>query len=259
MLQTNAHRARPQVEQLEDRQLMAGHITLNAALGVVNVQGSPRRDRVLVSYNRQGDVRVNMTGGARGLGVFPRDAVREVVVRGNREQIVNRTNIPVVKTSGPSLDARQNLPSNASGVPQGADGLSAAEQYILQQTNAYRASRGLPPLVINPLLETMARNLANGEAGADRYGDSNTNGHIFQGHDFVWRANQVGYNWQTVGENVADNWGYADPVQHLSIQWWTSPEHQANILDADYVEIGIGVATSASGKTYGVVDFGRQM
>jgi uncharacterized protein YkwD len=247
-------RARPQLEQLEDRQLLAGHIAFNPAQGIVNVQGTRRNDTVTVSMVAGNNVRVRLSGGGHALGFFPGSQVHEVVFQGNggRDRIVNRTNIQVVQ-GGPSLDTRASVPA------VGAIGLTAAELYILQQTNAYRASRGLAPLVVNPQLEQMASGLASGEAAADRYGDTNMDGHVFQGHDFVWRANQVGYNWQTLGENVADNWGYADPVPQLSIQWWTSPEHQANILDPAFVEIGVGVASSASGKTYGVVDFGRQM
>jgi uncharacterized protein YkwD len=59
-----------------------------------------------------------------------------------------------------------------------------------------------------------------------------------------------------LGENVAYNWGYSDPVQMLFDQWWNSPEHQANMLSSRYLEVGIGVASSTSGKTYGVQDFG---
>jgi uncharacterized protein YkwD len=256
MARATAHRARPQVEQLEDRQLLAGHITLNAALGVVNVQDSPQRDRVVVSYARGGDVRVNLTGGARGQGTFARAAVREVVVHGKHEQVVNRTDVPVVKAGGPSRDARPKLPPKASGSQRGADGLTAAEEYVFQQTNAWRVRSGLPPLVINPLLQRMAENLASAEAAADRYGDSG-DGHHWQGHDCIWRADQVGYNWNVIGENAAYNYGYSNAVQQLMTQWWNSPDHRANMLYPGYAETGIGVAVSRTGKTYGIVDFGK--
>ena len=58
------------------------------------------------------------------------------------------------------------------------------------------------------------------------------------------------------GENVAYNFGYADPTGQLMLQWWNSPEHRANILGSKYTVVGIGVATGASGRTYGVMVFG---
>jgi uncharacterized protein YkwD len=134
--------------------------------------------------------------------------------------------------------------------PVGANGLTAAEQYILQQTNGYRASRGLPPLTLNAQLQEAAVRRANYEAAADVYlGDSG----------FPQNIEATGYPWSALGQNDAVNWGYGNPAAQLSIQWWTSPEHQANILDRAYTELGVAVATSASGKTYGVVCFGKEM
>jgi uncharacterized protein YkwD len=233
------------VEQLEARQLMAGHITLNAALGVVNVQGSPGRDRVQVSYTRgAGDVRVIMTGGAHGQATFARNAVREVVVRGNHEQVVNRTDLPVERVAGSSSKAG-GVHRAASGL--NADGLTAGEKLVLQQTNATRASRGLPPLVINPVLQRAAEARAHAEANSNTYyGDSGFPGNI----------TATGYSGSIMGQNDAYCYGYSNPAQQLMNQWLASPPHLANIVYGGYVEVGIAVVTGPSGNTFGVQTFG---
>ena len=63
---------------------------------------------------------------------------------------------------------------------------------------------------------------------------------------------QAGYQYSWAGENVAYNFGYADPVRTLAQQWWGSSGHRRNILATVYTVTGIGVARGASGRTYGV-------
>lgn len=241
------HRARPQVEHLEDRQLLAAHVNIsfNALQGVVNVQGTRGNDTVIVSFARGANVRVGMPG--HGHGLFPRALVREVVVHNNggRDRVVNRTNLPVVQAAPTALDAR---PSQATQ-PVSTAGLSADEALVLQVTNAERASRGLPALVLNSQLEQAARTRASTEAATDTY---------FADGGFPQDVNATGYPWTNLGQNDAYNWGYGNPAQQLTVQWWNSPPHQANILDRGFTEVGVAVATSASGKTYGVVVFGSR-
>ncbi len=235
---------------------------------MVSVRGTPRNDTLTVSYAAGGSIRVALTGGARESARFPAAAVRDVVFHGmgGHDRFLDATAVPVFFTTGPgnnllmlpgSTGALQFLPgSNPAIQVTPIPGLTNDEALILEETNAYRVSNGLPPLTVNPLLEEMAHGLAVGEAAADTYGDGDTNGHIFQGHDMVWRAAQVGYTWSYLGENVAYNVGYSQPAQELMDQWWNSPPHKANILDPNFTEIGVGVAVGASGRTYGVVDFG---
>ena len=58
------------------------------------------------------------------------------------------------------------------------------------------------------------------------------------------RATRAGYAWRTVGENVAS--GQSTPEQVVA-EWLGSPRHCANIMSADYTEMGVAVASSARG------------
>jgi uncharacterized protein YkwD len=135
--------------------------------------------------------------------------------------------------------------------------LTPGQEVLYQQLNLHRQQLGLPPLTLNPLLMEAAQAHADNMARQDKYGDTNTDGHILDGHDVVYRVGQVGYRFSWLGENVAYNQYYPNPPQTLADQWWNSPPHRANMLDSHFTEVGIGIATSASGRTYGVEDFGR--
>jgi hypothetical protein len=51
---------------------------------------------------------------------------------------------------------------------------------------------------------------------------------------------QVGYNYQFAGENLAINFTDSQDVTNA---WMASPEHRANIEKGQYTEVGTGVAT----------------
>ena len=62
-------------------------------------------------------------------------------------------------------------------------------------------------------------------------------------------ANGVG-KWRSIGENIAFNRGYQDPVA-LTIQLWLdSPSHRRNMLSAEWKESAIGVAVTEDGAYY---------
>jgi uncharacterized protein YkwD len=58
------------------------------------------------------------------------------------------------------------------------------------------------------------------------------------------RATRAGYAWRTVGENVAT--GQSTPEQVVA-EWLDSPRHCSNIMDAGFTEMGVAVASSATG------------
>ena len=64
----------------------------------------------------------------------------------------------------------------------------------------------------------------------------------------------VVYDYYMIGENLAA--GQATPAQVMA-DWMESAGHRANILEASFVELGVGVRTGGTYGTYWVQEFGR--
>jgi len=101
-------------------------------------------------------------------------------------------------------------------------------------TNSERATYAAPALQRNSLLDEAARLKAEHMA-AEGYFAHYSPGGISPWHWFE----RVGYIYAHAGENLAVHFNdSADVVQ----AWMNSPTHKANIVNAKYSEIGIGVA-----------------
>jgi uncharacterized protein YkwD len=242
------------LQQLEDRQLLSGNISFNPVAGVVRVNGTPHSDKVVVSYARGNRVKVVLTGGAEAAARFPQAGVTDIVFRGHGggDRLKDRTTIPATLITPPRVRVNRKVPSGTSG-GQWVSLLSAEELLIFQQINNRRLAAGRGALRVNPLLQEAAQNHADNMAREDRYGDTDTDGHILDGHDVVYRVAVVGYRWSSLGELVGFNAGFPDPAQELMNDWWNSPPHHAIMLMGGLTEVGVGVATGASGRTYGDV------
>jgi uncharacterized protein YkwD len=70
----------------------------------------------------------------------------------------------------------------------------------------------------------------------------------FPGHsdpelgDLAARLNGAGIGWAQCGENLFMEKGWDDPVHFAVVSWWYSPGHQANLLNPEYTETGVGLA-----------------
>ena len=115
----------------------------------------------------------------------------------------------------------------------------------LCQLNRERADHGLGRLKLNERLARAARRHARDMARRN-YFSHNTLG----GGSFVDRIRREGYlkgasRW-IVGENLGwGSRGFSRP-RVIMRMWMNSPGHRANILNASFREIGIGVAYDAS-------------
>jgi uncharacterized protein YkwD len=56
------------------------------------------------------------------------------------------------------------------------------------------------------------------------------------------RLHTAGIDWARCGENIFVEKGWDDPVNFAVVFWWYSPNHQANLLDPEYTDTGIGLA-----------------
>jgi uncharacterized protein YkwD len=273
------NKVRLTVERLEGRELLAGSVL---SAGVLTIRGTARADRVTVNALAGGAVRVRASGGFSEAANYA--GVNRIVFVGGagRDVFTNHTSIASRAVGGPDDDVLIGGAGNdtllggggfdrlaggggrntLSPGPQSAGGGAAAsvgsnQRIILSMTNSWRRSAGLAALRVDPVLQRVAQAHASTMARMDKYGDGDRNGHILNGHDFVWRLQQARYQYTWAGENVAYNFGYANPAQTLAKQWWNSSGHRRNILAGVYTVTGVGVARGASGRTYGVQLFAR--
>jgi uncharacterized protein YkwD len=113
---------------------------------------------------------------------------------------------------------------------------------IVAETNEARAEEGLPALTINEKL-TVAAQLKADDMVANKYFAHYSPAGVTPWHWF----DVAGYNYIEAGENLASGFTKTDKLMNA---WLNSPTHRANIMGAQFEEIGIGVAkTVTKGKT----------
>jgi uncharacterized protein YkwD len=132
--------------------------------------------------------------------------------------------------------------------PPAAGDSQAVGARVLALVNEARSSRrrcgwtrfeAVPPLTLSAALgnaalahaRDMAARGAMGHAGSD-------------GSSVADRATRAGYRWRTVGENVATGQASAEEVV---AGWLASPRHCANVMSADFAEMGVAFATGEAG------------
>ena len=54
----------------------------------------------------------------------------------------------------------------------------------------------------------------------------------------------------SIGENIAFNRGYKDPVEVAVELWLKSPSHRQNLLKSDWSESAVGIAVADDGSYY---------
>jgi hypothetical protein len=124
-------------------------------------------------------------------------------------------------------------------------GPSPQEQFLFAAANRERADRQLPALRWDAALAEAARQHAQLMAAQHRFA------HQLPGElALSQRAGQAGARFSRVAENIA-----AGPeLEDIHVGWMQSPGHRANILDAGFTALGVGVIES-KGKLYAVQDF----
>ncbi len=128
--------------------------------------------------------------------------------------------------------------------PQPVGGSDSEQLRLLQLVNAARAqghdcgSEGLfepaAPLTWNDLLAAAAQRHSNDMAQRDFFSHTGSDG-----TDVADRVTASGYDWWTVGENIAG--GY-DRVEAVNAAWLASPGHCASIMNPNFEEFGSAIA-----------------
>ncbi|PSB11896.1 CAP domain-containing protein [Pleurocapsa sp. CCALA 161] len=125
------------------------------------------------------------------------------------------------------------------------------DQQILDLVNQERFKVGADPLSINEQLDQAADLHSQDQASLDNMSHTGSNG-----SDFGTRIQEEGYQFSTAAENVAA--GQIDAADVMA-SWMGSDGHRANILNADFEDIGIGSATGDDGSIYWTQNFGAEI
>jgi uncharacterized protein YkwD len=124
--------------------------------------------------------------------------------------------------------------------------VSSMERRAFELINVERAKNGESPLVWDAELCRMA------ELHSQHMAQQNFFSHIGpDGLDVEHRARATGVqNWRILGENIAYNRGFDDPVVFAVQGWMHSPGHRSNILNAGFNRSAIGVVRTPEGRVY---------
>jgi len=107
-------------------------------------------------------------------------------------------------------------------------------QVLLAETNGQRTSQHEAALQMSATLTAAAQAKANDMAAHNYWSHVTPSGK--QPWSFIEAA---GYQYEAAGENLAYGFGSSDQVMTA---WMHSPEHRANILDGDYLDVGFATA-----------------
>lgn len=122
---------------------------------------------------------------------------------------------------------------------------SEEEQFFFDSANRERVANQLRPLAWNNALADAAR--LHAALMADRADLS----HQLPGEPpLAQRASQAGARFSQAGENIA----MGPQAAAIHTGWMHSPGHRANILDAHFTALGVGVVIE-DGQLYAVEDF----
>lgn len=123
---------------------------------------------------------------------------------------------------------------------------------MLASVNAARKKAGLRALTANALLDKAAQRHAEDMLARGYFAHKSPSGTTVRE-----RARSAGYNWRSIGENIAYGQTSVDEVMET---WLNSPGHRKNILTDAFSELGLGIAMGLGpdGKyqVYWVQNFG---
>ena len=108
--------------------------------------------------------------------------------------------------------------------------------------NDVRSDAGSNPVTYNAQLDLAAQRHAQDMLDNNYFSHTGLNGST-AGE----RATAAGYNWRTVGENIAAGFNSESSVLDA---WVNSPGHQANNINPNFEEFGLGYASSGSGNRW---------
>jgi uncharacterized protein YkwD len=165
-------------------------------------------------------------------------------------RLVSTSSAEVPSSVRARLVARVSVPSPSSAPATYTSAISLAatgdERRAFDLINAERQRRGLRSLIWDGALTRLARyhseNMARG--GFLNHVDRD-------GLDLKGRAEVLGlHGWKALGENIAYNQGFSDPIAFAVERWMVSEKHRENILNDEFTHAAIGMARASDGTFY---------
>ncbi len=159
----------------------------------------------------------------------------------------SRVEVPT-QTRPRMISAVRMIPVSTTAPVRAAITLAANgdERRAFDLINDERRARGQKPLILDGELTRMARYHSENMA---RQGVLN---HVDKdGLDTTGRADALGvHGWRALGENIAYNQGYDDPVAFVVERWMHSDKHRDNILNGQFTHAGLGMARTTDGRVF---------
>ncbi len=129
------------------------------------------------------------------------------------------------------------------------DDVKSQENEVIRLVNVERAKNGLPALATNWELSRVARYKSQDMINKNYFAhQSPTYGSPF---DMI---KSFGIKYTAAGENIAK--GQRTPAEVMN-GWMNSPGHRSNILNANFNQIGVGLAKDRNGVCYWTQQFIR--
>lgn len=123
---------------------------------------------------------------------------------------------------------------------------AASEHAAFEMINQKRAENGLKPLIWSDEVAAIARLHSRNMASLGFFGHRGVDNKMVSD-----RADDAGLKrWRSIGENIAFERGYQDPIAKAVQLWLDSPAHRQNLMNSDWREAAIGVSVAADGSYY---------
>jgi uncharacterized protein YkwD len=157
---------------------------------------------------------------------------------GNNNQIAATNTVASETVSKPIIPANTAtiLASPPSVMPMAVvtPSITVEQQTHLDALNQHRKINGELPLVLNNKLIQSAQAYAENMLKTGRFDHVGANGSTFE-----TRITAAGYNYRSLGENIA--LGQLSVAQVMN-DWKKSPTHNENMLRRSFTEVGLGHA-----------------
>jgi uncharacterized protein YkwD len=120
------------------------------------------------------------------------------------------------------------------------------ERRAFELVNRQRTAIGLEALAWSDEAAKIARLHSENMANYNFFSHTGIDGSMVND-----RADSLGVKkWRAIGENIAYNQGFENPVEFAVERWMQSPKHRDNLLNSRWKESGIGIAVTADGTCY---------